>query len=243
MKVRASRLPLPGVGGPAAAKEPARLTPQREVIPEPVKSEGVGRRAHRCLPAERGCVPRGAQLQQQNTASRKLFQGAPEGQGLRLAESRARAPAGFPGRQPVLGFRGGTALGRWGRSSLLSAPSLGGPCSAPCPTRQPEPGVVGPLPRRPCWGQGQEPGRGQGPAARSPRSSRPSLNWPLWLIRNCCPSSGCGGSRAGGLSGPGAAAKGAWPRVRGGATGPGGLRRSLPAAVSMARDCGSQRRR
>ena len=38
--------------------------------------------------------------------------------------------------------------------------------------------------------------------ARSPRSSSPSLNWPLSLIRSCRSSSGCGGSRAGELSGP-----------------------------------------
>lgn len=84
MKVGASRLPLAGAGGPGAAKGLSRLTPQREVIPEPAKSEGLGRRTHRAqVPpsGEGAAVPRGAQLQKQKTASLKLFQGAPRGRG------------------------------------------------------------------------------------------------------------------------------------------------------------------
>lgn len=93
-------------------------------------------------------------------------------------------------------------------------------------------------------GKGAAPGRLPG-GVRSPRSSSPSLNWPLSLIRSCRSSSGLGGSRAGLLCGPGpgAAAKGAWPRGGAGTAGPEGLRRSLPAAGSMARGGGSGRRR
>lgn len=81
--------------------------------------------------------------------------------------------------------------------------------------------------------------------ARSPRSSSPSLNWPLSLIRGCRSSSGCCGSRAGLLSWPGlgAATKGVGPRGGGGTAGPEGLRRSLPEAGSMARGSRSRRQR
>lgn len=69
----------------------------------------------------------------------------------------------------------------------------------------------------------------------SPRSSKPSLNWPLSLIRGCGSSSGGAEELSGAGLGAGAAAEGAWPRGGGrGTPGPGGLRRSLPGAGSMA---------
>lgn len=131
---------------------------------------------------------------------------------------------------PVLGFRGRSAgSGRWGLQP--SAPgALAGKSRLRAP-RQPASGGSSPRP----------PDREKGPAresALSPRSSSPSPNWPLSLIRSCRSSAGCGCSRAEELSGPGlgaAAAEGAWPRGGAGTAGPGELRRSLPAAGSMAR--------
>lgn len=68
-----------------------------------------------------------------------------------------------------------------------------------------------------------------------PRSSNPSLNWPLSLIRGCLSSSDCTEELIGAGLGAGAAVEGAWPRGGGrGTPGPGGLRRSLPRAGSMA---------
>lgn len=79
---------------------------------------------------------------------------------------------------------------------------------------------------------GEEGARGGG---SSPRSSNPSLNWPLSLIRGCLSSSGCAEELGGAGLGAGAAVEGAWPRGGGrGTPGPGGLRRSLPGAGSMA---------
>lgn len=79
---------------------------------------------------------------------------------------------------------------------------------------------------------GEEGARGGG---SSPRSSNPSLNWPLSLIRGCRSSSGCTEELSGAGLGAGAPAEGAWPRGGGrGTPGPGGLRRSLPGAGSMA---------
>lgn len=79
---------------------------------------------------------------------------------------------------------------------------------------------------------GEERARGGG---SSPRSSSPSLNWPLSLIRGCRSSSGCTEELIGAGLGAGAAVEGAWPRGGGrGTPGPGGLRRSLPGAGSMA---------
>lgn len=146
-----------------------------------------------------------------------------------------------------------------GGAAALRSPCLRGEVPAPRPRarRGASPRPARPSPRAGRGGPGaadltappgrgrDRPGEGARGGARSPRSSSPSLNWPLSLIRSCRSSSDCGGSRAGELSGPGpgAAAKGARPRGGGGTAGPGALRRSLPAAGSMARGGGSRRRR
>lgn len=161
------------------------------------------------------------------------------------------------GRGTLRASPGGSGFSGSGEGAAAeAAPAAGGGAAAFCfprlcwevPAPRPERPAssteweeAGSSPRTPARGRGRTRGNGPG-GARSPRSSRPSLNWPLWLIRSCCPSSGCSGSCAGELSGPGVAAKGAWPRGGGGTAGPGGLRCSLPAAGSMARDSRSQRR-
>lgn len=240
MKVGAARLP-------AAAEGHLKAQPTEGNYP----GAGGGRRGsgRRALGAQvppsraEAAVPQERSAPKQKTASRKLFQGAPEGQGQGLRLRRAGSGA-LRASPEAAGSR--VRRRRRPREVGLQLAALRAPAgkSLRRARRSWERGAAGSSPRRPGPGKGKGPRRGRGPgSARSPRSSSPSLNWPLWLIRSCCPSSGCGGSPAGGLSGPGAAAKGAWPRGRGGTAGPAVLRRSLPAAVSMARGGGCRRRR
>ena len=179
--------------------------------------------------------------------------------GAKAGREEGEGPGGVS--QEAVGFSGSgggaatrAAPAAEGGAAALSSPRFRGKSELRAPARSDAPspappasGKAGPeqrlliAPARPRKGAG--PGEGARGGARSPRSSSPSLNWPLSLIRSCRSSSGCGGSRAGELSGPEAVAKGAWPLGGGGTAGPGVLRRSLPAAVSMARGGGSGRRR
>lgn len=158
-------------GRPAAAEEPLQAKPAEPSSPRSWwRSEFGGKDAQSSGLSESSAArsPPGALGSESKTPPPSNFcSGRRRGQGL--AERRARDPEGFPRRQPVLGFRGrsgwrgGASRGRWGCRSLLSAPSLGSPGSAPR-ARGVRPGV----------GRGwlltahTRPGEGAGPGETAP---------------------------------------------------------------------------
>lgn len=240
-RIGAARLGFAGAGRPVAAAEPLEANPAKGSCPgswwRSERAREGGRSELGSLRAKGGPrTPGSARLRKQNpppsnfSSGRRSGLGWPGGRRGPFGLAQAAADPRVPGRERLPRRRRARAVG-------LPPSAFRAPRPAPGP---------------PARGQERarrraEPARGRGPGgARSPRSSSPSLNWPLWLIRSCRPSSGCSGSGAGELSGLGAVAKGAWPRGGGGGggtAGPGGLRRWLPAAGSMARGGGSRRRR
>lgn len=161
----------------------------------------------RTLRAEPGSQSPGSTgLHKQKNAPRKLFQRASRKESTGPREVGPEA-ARFWGSGEGAAARAAPAPG--GGAAALRA--LAGKSRPRAPERPEEPSTA---PRQPASRERRARSSGSAPrlasprlaggpgergraGVRSPRSSSPSLNWPLSLIRSCRSSSGLGGSRAG----------------------------------------------
>lgn len=174
----AARIPFAGAGRPAAAEEPLETKPaegssqgswwRSEVGKKDARSSGPSE------PSGSPSLPGAVGSESKTPPPSNFSSGRRKGQGLGLAERRARDPDGFPRRQPVLRFSGSgegaaaeAALAVEGGAAALRFPRL----SWEVPASRPERPASGPTPgveRGRLLTAHSRPGAGAGPRGRAP---------------------------------------------------------------------------